>query len=213
MKKKIGVFGGTFDPVHIGHIQLAETAIKKCSLHRVIFLPSASPPHKQGVRVADFSHRVSMLEIALKGISYFEISTLEQHLPSPSYTIDTLNCLNEKRIGGEILFFLTGVDAFLELETWKEYQRVLANIHFIIFQRSGYDVKKVQELIEQLHYSGKGKDWENRITGKKIYLLREQIADVSSSQIKEILRKKESLQTFVSDGVMRYIRENTLYGY
>ena len=112
---RTGIFGGTFDPVHYGHIRLAETAYNELSLDKVIFMPAYIPPHKADNIVSDWEHRVNMLKLAISDIPYFNISFLEKELQGRSYTARTLSILKEKY---EALVFIMGADSFMNLDGW-----------------------------------------------------------------------------------------------
>ena len=112
--RKIGLLGGTFDPIHYGHLQLAESALVECKLDKVVFIPSALPPHKNGAVITSFRHRLAMLSLAGQGFNGFECNAIEGDLPKPSYTIDTLRELLKHYKSDCQLYFMIGADAFLD---------------------------------------------------------------------------------------------------
>ncbi len=212
MSKRIGLFGGTFDPVHLGHLQLAERAFVKCALDKVLFIPTASPPHKKQKGITDFSHRVRMVQLALKNNDNFRVTSLEEYLPDPNFTINTLKYLKRKLPGDEELFFLTGVDAFLEIETWKNHLEVLSSIHFIVLQRAGYDSDSLHCFVRHLGYFPENNHWKNAQSGKMVYFLEDKVIDISSSVVKYKIENSLSLEGFLTDDVIHYIQKNNLYG-
>ncbi len=211
MSKRIGLFGGTFDPVHLGHLQLAERVFVQCALDKVLFIPTATPPHKKQKSITDFSHRVRMIQLALKNSENYDVTSLEEYLPGPNFTINTLKYLKKKSQGDEELFFLTGVDAFLEIETWMNHLEVLSSIHFIVLQRAGYDSDSLDCFVRNLGYLPENNHWENALSGKKMYFLEDKVIDISSSAVKYKIKNKLSLEGFLPDDVVRYIQENNLY--
>ncbi|MCI5164101.1 MAG: nicotinate (nicotinamide) nucleotide adenylyltransferase, partial [Candidatus Electrothrix sp. AX5] len=155
-KKRVGLFGGTFDPVHNGHLAIACQAAEEARLDQVLFIPAADPPHKK-TPGASYWHRVAMLEImletALSGPSIeqdcFAISLLEAELPFPSYTVDTLAEL-KKRLHGPIFYFIIGADSLLDLHRWYQYQKLLSQTNFIILSRPGIPLVAMQDAVQQL---------------------------------------------------------------
>ncbi len=133
--KRIGLFGGTFNPVHCGHLELAEYARKEINLEAVIFIPSASPPHKTAHHIELFEHRVKMLRLALKDSDYFSVSEVEGLLSSPSYSIDMLDQIVQNTTNVVEYYFIIGIDAFLEIHLWKQFEEVLNSVHFIVAAR------------------------------------------------------------------------------
>lgn len=130
------LFGGTFDPVHIGHLRIANEALKAFSLSQVIFVPASSPPHKDTSMVTPFEDRLRMLAIACAPYPSFSVSALEAN-QQPSYTINTLEQVRQEMKPGDELFFLIGADAFDEIQTWHQWQQVITLTNFIVVSRPG----------------------------------------------------------------------------
>ena len=211
MTPRIGILGGTFDPVHNGHIALAEAAGKLCDLSEVMLLPSAFPPHKQNQQLTEYLHRSSMVNIAAQDNQLLYVSTLEQLLPSPSYTIDTLQYLKLHTVGETDLYFIIGADAFLDIRTWYKYKEVLKEAHFIVFSRKGFKNKKLLKLFRKLDYIKYGNKWHNDENGKSIFTSSATLPSVSSSAIRTLVAEKHSVDTLVPLGVSQYISEHGLY--
>lgn len=211
MTRKTGILGGTFDPVHNGHLALAQAAGNLCDLSEVMLLPAAVPPHKQGQNVSDFSHRAEMLAIASQGNSLLHVSTLENMLSSPSYTIDTLMYLELHSVGEVEFYFIIGADAFLDLPSWYKYTEVLNCSHFIVFSRKGYKSKKLHRIFKRLNYSRKKDHWKNTQSGKSIYTSDISLPVISSSKIRRRIAAGLSVRELLPDGVDRYIRKHGLY--
>ncbi len=210
MTRKTGMLGGTFDPVHNGHLALAEAAGKLCGLDETILLPAAVPPHKQ-VAVSDFADRVAMLEIAVRDKPSLHISTIEQLLPSPSYTIDTLRYLQLHSAHPVDFYFITGADTFLDIVTWKEYQELLRTVHFIVFSRKGSDNAALYRLFSRFAYQKKGAGWYNLSSDRWIYNSSFTPPAVSSSEIRQCVAKGISINKMVPKGIPEYIRQHGIY--
>ncbi len=210
MTRKTGILGGTFDPVHNGHLALAEAAGKLCNLDEIILLPAAVPPHKQEA-VSDFSDRVAMLEIAVRERPSLHFSTIEQLLPVPSYTIDTLRYLLLHAVQPVDFFFITGADTFLDILTWKEYQALLRTTHFIVFSRMGSDNQKMYDLFKRFDYQEKGAGWYHAASQKWIYSSSIMLPPVSSSEVRKRVAKGLPIDKLVPRGIPEYIRQHTIY--
>ena len=133
---KLAIFGGTFDPIHDGHLALAREAAARCRLDRVLFVPAAHPPHKAGA-TAPYADRVRMVELACQGDVRFEVSRIEQDTER-SYSIDTIEKLRARLAPGDQLFFLIGADAFAEIRTWHRWRDVVRGVRFLVVSRPGH---------------------------------------------------------------------------
>src|SRR5271166_5246780 len=142
---RIGVFGGTFDPVHLGHLILAEQCREQGRLDQVLFVPAASPPHKQSQALTPFAQRVEMLALAIAGQPAFRIDELEKDRPGPSYTVDTLEQLKERQPAAE-LFLILGSDTLLDLPHWHGPARVAALATLVVVARPDWQTLSDGEL-------------------------------------------------------------------
>jgi nicotinate-nucleotide adenylyltransferase len=211
LKRRIGLLGGTFDPIHFGHLQLAEIALKRCGLYQIFFIPAANPPHKSLQKIADFQHRVNMVRMALAGKAALKLSLLEANLPAPSYTIDTLTVLLRKCKVNEEFYFILGEDAFLEIESWKSHQKLLALTNFIVSGRSGYSPEYFASFAQSLGYIVQGDIWCDPSGKRVIIFLPAATDDISSSAVREKIQEKLSLQGLIPGDVIDYIKKNNLY--
>jgi nicotinate-nucleotide adenylyltransferase len=134
---KLAIFGGTFDPIHDGHLALAREALVRFDLDRVLFVPAAHPPHKAGVTHAPYADRVRMAELACQGDARFEVSRLEEGT-ARSYSIDTIEKLHAGLAPGDQLYFLIGADAFAEIRTWHRWRDVARGVRFLVASRPGH---------------------------------------------------------------------------
>lgn len=194
-KKRIGLFGGTFNPIHCGHVKAAESVQNIFSFDRILFIPSYLPPHKESVDVASAAHRLKMVELALASFDRFFPSSVEIDARGTSYSILTLNKIKEMFPQTEA-FFLLGIDAFLEIETWKDYEDVLEQCSFVVMSRPGFRLSEAKDILTEKY---------------KIYLLSINTLDISSSEVRERIRKNQPIEGLVPENVENYIKEKRLY--
>ena len=200
-EKRIGISGGTFDPVHNGHLIIAEDVREKFNLDRVIFIPSGNPPHKDNSKVTSAEHRYAMLCDSISSNRYFESSRIEMERPGYTYTIDTLTQLKRILDCDSRLFFITGADIIPEFLTWKRYQQVFGMCEFISVLRPGFGENEFVNEIEHLREA----------YGAKIHLVRAPLIQISSSDIRERIKNGLSVKYLVPEAVEKYIYENRLY--
>jgi nicotinate-nucleotide adenylyltransferase len=210
--ERIGLFGGTFDPVHRGHLAIAAQAAEELRLDRVLFIPAADPPHKRKTW-ADYGQRVAMLEAALADDDRFSISLIEAELPAPSYTVDTLLELR-KRLAGQF-YFLIGADSLLELHLWHRFQDLLKLTKFIVISRPGIPLPAMRQAMKRLAGGGFVPDasqmrWQQADGAEFVFVLNRLKKDVSSSAIREQIRRGEKTE-LLNRRVMEYIEREVLY--
>ncbi len=198
--KKIGIMGGTFDPVHYGHLVTAEIARHSFSLERVVFIPAGVPPHKDYSAVADYSHRFNMLRMAISGNSNFELSDIEIERQGPSYTFDTISCLKELWRSTEF-YFICGADAVLEILTWHRARELLDMCFFITATRPGFSLEKLEGILREL-----SSEYVERIL-----LLEVPALAISSSEIRHRVGQGLPIKYLLPEKVERYIFDNGLY--
>ena len=197
--------------MHRGHLQLAESAVKECGLDKVVFIPAALPPHKNGAAVTSFAHRAAMLQLASSTSKSFACDLIESQLPKPSYTIDTLHQL-QKSYGDDVqLFFIMGADAFLEIATWKAYKALLALVTVIISLREGYQSRRLPQLLQELGYQMHDSNLYRQGRNQEVRILKATPAAVSSSSIRAMIGRGESIVHLVPEAVERYIHKHLLY--
>lgn len=211
---RVGVFGGTFDPVHNGHCALVSQFKQQCSLDSVIIIPSANPPHKLFLPLTDFEHRFTMLSLVFSNAQDIFLSRLEQHRGGPSYTIDTLRQLKGGLGGKREWFFGVGGDALAEIHTWKQYQDILDEVCVVVFNRETATAFSAQDVVREF-FPGfcMGKDrcsfWENGI--EKIRLLNMPTVDISSSRIRQAISTNNGSPEQIPNAVSMYIAKHHLY--
>jgi len=208
---RVGIFGGTFDPVHHGHLRAAEEIRESFSLDRVYFVPVFVPPHKTNRRISDVKDRLAMVRLGIKGNSLFKLSDVEVKRGGISYSIDTL-CVMEKR--SEELYYLIGLDAFLELHTWHRYTDLFHHTNFVVMVRPGRERRtglrmfpaKVRKQIKPL-----GDGVYQHVSGKKIYVRLVTQLDISATNIRKSVGEGRSIRYLVPATVEKYIDERKLY--
>lgn len=205
----VALFGGSFDPVHIGHLRIAEDIREYYSLEKVIFIPSYLSPLKTSHH-APVLDRLNMLKMAIKDNENFDISTYEVEREGKSYTIDTVSFFRE--ILGYNPVFIVGTDAFLALERWKEPKRLLGSTNFIIVSRQKKGLDKVKKLIFKID-----KNVEVSLDNKinpiecKVYFYDQRQLDISSTEIRERTKKGLSIKYLTLPQIEKYIKEKNLY--
>lgn len=211
---RVGILGGTFDPVHMGHLAIAAAARERFALDTVLFIPAASPPHKLRSPLALFGDRVAMLRLALAGQAGFAISEMERDRPGPSYSIDTLKELRQQLGEGVRLFFCIGMDAFREITSWKEYAGLFRYAEFLVVERpDGGGVGLADFIAIELPFfrqEGEG-CWVQEEGRGRIHALAMASIVVSSSRIRQRIAHGEAIADLVPAPVAAYIRLHGLY--
>ena len=212
-RQVLGFLGGTFDPVHSGHLRLAQYALDFLSLSQVGFIPAACPPHKtEGVTPAE--HRLAMLHRTLKGYPHFFIDDREYHRSTPSWTIDTIKALRDQYGDSASLVWLLGADSLWQISSWKHWQHFLDFVHIAVFPRQGQswlkfeNTGKIASWVEQ--HKGLTDDINHLACGKIVYL-DAPLQDVSSTQLRHMLANDEDISSWVDKTTADYIKEHQLY--
>lgn len=198
-EKGLGILGGTFDPVHLGHLHIAEAVYAEVALEQIVFIPAFVPPHKLGQDYAPAADRYAMTELAVRGYPHFAVSDMELRRTGVSYTIDTLRELHslypEKQ-----LYFIIGADSVAQLHTWNSIEEMLELATFVAAGRPGYE-GVMDEVVRHL-----GKE-----AARHILLLHTPECDISSTEIRTRIRTGQSLAGLVTAEVEQYIKEHGLY--
>jgi len=210
--RRIGILGGTFDPIHYGHFDVADAAQRELSLTRMILITSNIPPHRHQPQSSSF-HRFAMVALALLDRPDWRASDLELRMNEPSYTTRTLERFHERGFTAAELFFVLGADAFAEIETWRDYPKLLDEAHFVVVSRPGFPAPSMRERVARL---------APRMTAPPtnpldfatplIILIDAETADVSSSAIRQRIAAGESIAGLVPPGVRQHIEQHGLYG-
>src|SRR5262245_15694033 len=202
-RRRIGIFGGTFDPVHLGHLILAEQCREQGRLEQVWFIPAASPPHKQGKPITRFEQRVEMLELALAGNPAFRIDPIEQSLSFPSYTADTLVALRPRHPDCDF-FLLIGSDSMSELPGWYKPRQIVENSGLLVMLRAKHPMKSVEEMRAAL---GLETDFPLKIE----HIQEPPIIDISSRDMRQRVAQGRTVRYLIPRAVEAYIADKHLY--
>ncbi len=186
---KIGILGGTFDPIHYGHLILGEQVQGQLGLDMVLFVPTYQPPHKDGRRILAARHRLKMAALAVRRNGRFAVSDIEIRRRGKSYTVDTLRAIKE-RYPGARLYFICGSDLVSEIPTWKDVEEIHRLARFVLAKRPGYG---------------------RRLSGRRYRKIHVAQVDISSSSIRRLVRQDRSIKYLTPESVVRYIQQHRLY--
>lgn len=200
-KGKTGIFGGTFNPIHNGHLIVAESVREQFGLDRVLFMPSGQPPHKRDSEVIDPEHRFEMVRLAVESNPFFEASRMEIDRSGFTYTVNTLQELRAQCGDETEFYFIIGADVVPELVTWKDFRQVFRLCEFIAVLRPGFDREAFMGEIGRI-----SADY-----GAVIHTVGARLVDISSTEIRGRRMAGESIKYLVPDGVMEYIYKEGLY--
>ncbi len=212
---RLGLFGGAFNPIHLGHLRAGLEVRESFALDQVLFIPTAIPPHKERKDLVPFAHRLAMVRLATAPCPFFAASEVEGRRRGKSYTIQTLRFF-KKALGPKTeLFFILGLDALLEIHTWKDYQNLFAFCHFIVMDRPGFPRRRLREYLQahltsEIIYHAHEKRFEHP-SGHSLYFTPITQMDISSTRIRCLLEKGKPVTYLVPEGVEKYIQENGLY--
>jgi nicotinate-nucleotide adenylyltransferase len=210
---RLGILGGTLDPIHCGHLAAAAAARDAFDLSRVLVLPSRIPPHRPIQPLASPFHRFAMACLAVSGVSRFEASDDELRAEGPSYTADTLERQHAAGLTASEIYFITGADAFADIATWKRYPAVLDLANFVVVTRPGHAIESLAErlpaLAGRMRRAGDGRQPQ---ATPAIYLLHAPTPDVSSTKVREKLARGEPVAGLVPPLVESHIHQHRLYG-
>ena len=201
-KPKIGLLGGTFNPVHNGHLTMARAARDKFALDRIIFIPDYLPPHKPGAGVVSGRHRLGMLRLALRGHPEYQVSEIELKRKGRSYTVETLRELRTELGSRPEFFLIMGADNLLEISTWREIVALVRLCRVIAVTRPGFKLSRLQ---------GENRDWARRLRreGRLNYITLS--LPVSSREIRDKIRRGAEWAALVPPEVAAYVKDKGLY--
>ena len=199
--KKIGILGGTFDPVHYGHIALAEDAVREAGLHEVVMIPARIQPFKQDREYASGEDRFNMLALAAGKDDHITVSKYELQQESISYTYLTLRHMQEFFGKDTRLYFITGTDSFLKIDTWMNAEELLTNYAYIIGTRPGYRQDEYRKALQKI----------TAAYGTEVISMNKTELDISATQIRQMVAEGKPISELVPPEVERYIREHGLY--
>ncbi|PIX25477.1 MAG: nicotinate-nicotinamide nucleotide adenylyltransferase [Deltaproteobacteria bacterium CG_4_8_14_3_um_filter_43_13] len=212
---RVGLFGGTFNPIHLGHLRSAEEVREFFNLQRVIFIPSANPPHKQGKDIISPIHRMEMVNLAIEGNQGFSVSDIEIKRRGKSYSIETIDHIRKIHGSDLTLFFIMGIDAFTEISTWKDHINLFSCCNFVVTTRPGYSLINLgtvlpADVAEDFSYLPE----EDRfIHASNFSLCFRDIThlDISSSVVRKKIKENRSTRYLLPEKVIEYIKQHGLY--
>jgi nicotinate-nucleotide adenylyltransferase len=209
----IGIFGGTFDPIHFGHLRLAEEMAEGLGLSQVRFIPAGQPPHRGAPRTAA-SHRLEMVRRATAGNPLFVVDAREVQRPQPSYTVDTLTALRAELGDEQPLWLLLGADAFLGLPSWHEWRRLFELANIAVAARPGAQLLQTDRMSDELkHEVSQRQQAAGSVASPAGSVLLQQMTplDISATVIRDTLARHGSARYLLPDAVLDYIHEHQLY--
>jgi len=210
-----GILGGTFNPIHLGHLRGAEEARERLDLDEICFVPAAIPPHKNEKIEVPASRRLEMVRLAIENNPAFSISDVELKREGKSYSVETIHYFRREGPQAE-LFFIVGLDSFLEVSTWKRYEDLFSLCHFVVLNRPGVERWELSELKPREFWvvflvAEKNNRWIHGPSGHSIYFLDRPFMDISSSEIRQRIREKKSIRYMMPDKVEAYVLEKQCY--
>ena len=192
---RIALFGGTFDPPHVGHLILGQALLNFLDIEKVFFVPAFIPPHKKGEHFSSVEDRLRMVELSIRSNDSFAVLEVEIKRGGISYSIDTIREVkNNFKLSRDNLFFAIGSDNLLDFDNWKSPDKILDTCRVVVFPRPGFDVNRVKD------------DYR-----KNVVFLRTPLIDISSREIREMVKRGQSIRYLVTDEVNRYINSRGLY--
>jgi len=202
VSRRLGILGGTFDPIHFGHLDAADAARRALQLDQVLLIPSSDPPHRPADPLASGFHRFALVALAIQGHDALHVSDMELTRSGPSYTADTLRAVARQGWHPSQIFFILGSDAFAEIATWREFPAVLDAANFVVIARPGTTLEAAIARTPSL----RGRQ------GKSVFLVEARTRDVSSSTIRARLAAHQPIDDLVPAAVARHIAAHHLYG-
>jgi nicotinate-nucleotide adenylyltransferase len=209
--RRIGLFGGTFDPVHVGHLRCAQEVGEAFHLNQVIFILAATPPHKSDRSIISTRHRWNMLTLAIAGHPTFALSDVEIRREGTSYSIETISYYHRNLTEGERLFFIVGADSFCEIDTWKDYPQLFTLCDFIVISRPNFDPRRAPVLTSEGFIEEDGGTHFLHPSGRSLYLLSVTPIGIASTDIRKAVKAGNSFTYLVPPEVETYIMKEGLY--
>jgi nicotinate-nucleotide adenylyltransferase len=213
--KRLGLFGGTFNPIHYGHLRSAEEVVEALGLQRLWFIPAAMPPHKTTPEITPYKVRSEMTRLAVGDHPVMAVSDIEGRRPGRSYSIETLRQVRQEVGPSWELYFILGLDAILEISSWKDYSELFSLCHFVVLDRPGYDRSRLGEvLLREVHPEFQPLEGEagfRHPSGYKVIFLETTLLQISATGIRRLVRQGRSIRYLLPETVRGYIISNKLY--
>ena len=211
---KTGILGGTFNPIHLAHLRIAEEVQQACDLDRLLFIPAAEPPHKDVAGQVSFEHRLAMVQAAIRDFPKFQVSDLEIRRSGKSFSVDTLEILRKQDPQGE-RYFIVGLDSYCDIASWKDFTRIFSLSHLVVMTRPGVELSDPLEPLpvaarEDFCYDSDAEIIRHK-SGNNVIFLKETYLNISSTKIRQMLNTGQSIRHLVAPAVADYIKEHGLY--
>lgn len=210
----IAIIGGTFNPIHYGHLRIAEEVREALSLDNVLFIPTFQPPHKDDGSIIPPEHRLEMVRLATRRNPFFEVSDMEIKRRGRSYSVETLRALRKENPGFEWSFII-GTDSFNDIATWCEYEELFRLTNFVVVPRPGHPVKKIEEVLSVELTRGFWYDRNKGVylnpSGRFVAYLETTRLDISASVIRRLVKEGRSIRYLLPQAVEEYIKREGLY--
>jgi nicotinate-nucleotide adenylyltransferase len=214
-RRRLGLFGGTFNPIHYGHLRSAEEVCEALALNRLWFIPAGHPPHKTAADITSFEVRLEMTRLAVGDHPVMSVSDLEGQRPGRSYSIETLRQIRQEMGPTCELYFILGLDAVLEIASWRDYQDLFTLSHFVVLDRPGYDRHLLGEvLVTEVHPQFlplKDERGFRHPSGYKVFFQETTLLDISGTRIRNLVPQGRSIRYLLPEAVRRYIIKHNLY--
>jgi len=213
--KRLGLFGGTFNPIHYGHLRTAEEVAETLRLSQLWFIPAGLPPHKALEGITPFEVRLEMTRLAVGRHATLKVSDLEGRRPGKSFTIETLRLLRERFGDKAELYYILGLDAILEIQTWKDYRDLFTLSHFVVLDRPGYDRRHLKEFLQrEVHNDFRelphGGGYLHP-SGFQVLFQETTLLDISATRVRSLVKAGHSVRYLLPEAVRRYILKSELY--
>ncbi len=213
--KRLGLFGGTFNPIHYGHLRSGEEVAEGLGLDALWFIPAAVPPHKAPADLTPFPVRLAMAKLAVGRHPRLKVSDIEGRRPGKSYSVETLRQVRRDFGPAAELFFILGLDAILEIQTWKDFRELFTLCHFVVLDRPGFDREQVGEVLHREVHPGfqemPGGQGFQHPSGTRVYCWETTLLDISATRIRTLVREGRSVRFLLPEGVRRFILKQRLY--
>ena len=213
--QRLGLFGGTFNPIHYGHLRSAEEVCEALGLTRLWFIPASEPPHKAAQDITPFATRLEMTRLAVGGHQVMSVSDLEGRRPGRSYSIETLRQVRQEVGPSWEIYFILGLDAVLEIAGWKDYRDLFTLSHFVVLDRPGYDRQLLREVllreVDPQFRPLQGEQGFQHPGGHKVIFQNTTLLDISGTAIRNLVRQGRSIRYLLPEAVRRYIINQKLY--
>jgi len=211
---RTGILGGTFNPIHLAHLRIAEEVRETCALDRIMFIPAAMPPHKDVAEDVPFARRLAMVQLAVADNRHFAVSALEGEREGKSYSVHTLEILRRENPGDEF-FFIIGMDSFRDITSWREYRRLFELAHIVVAARPGIPDGGSPDLLpvairDDFCYDDAAQKLRHR-SGNSVIFLTETRLDISSTRIRRLVAEGRSIRYLVPAPVENYIARHGFY--